>query len=604
MLLNKPSQEGRELRDEGARVRQGRKQRAESRAKVNGLLYRAADSWRLTPFLLSAVCLLICLKLARAATINAASCNARDMQAALNKAQDGDTVLIPAGTCHWQSTVSVAVPGTLTIMGAGSQTIRGGGDQTIIIDDVPRCTGNGCSPYLDPATFVVTTKLGKAFRLTGITFQGGTNGTVGYSGVVYIGGNSQQVRIDHVHLNVLDGLNITFSGWEYGVVDHCLFDQIPGTVINGVHVTHDGWNGVMYGDGSWADFSYFGTEKAIYVEDNTFNNGFVDDTGAGGRIVFRHNTVNRSVFQGLDGIAPWRGTRMFEVYGNTFDWHSTNPNTDQWPFAMFLRTGTGLIWGNTVTNGYVTVFTMYTDRADPTRGDEGWGYCNGTNPWDQNSDSSGYACLDQLGRGKGDLLYSPNPANGDAGTIDTVTGTVSWPNQALEPIYEWNDIYNPPPQNGNVGIGGSQQPNVVKQNRDFYLGTDNSGHPITFNGASGVGSGLLSARPTTCTPNVAYWATDTNTLYQCASSPPNTWTVYYTPYTYPHPLQNAGGGGYSACDLNQDSSTNVIDVQLEVNMALGAVSCTADINKDGACNVVDVQRVVNAALGGQCVTGP
>jgi hypothetical protein len=58
----------------------------------------------------------------------------------------------------------------------------------------------------------------------------------------------------------------------------------------------------------------------------------------------------------------------------------------------------------------------------------------------------------------------------------------------------------------------------------------------------------------------------------------------------------------SACDVNSDNSTNVSDVQLCVNQAIGAANCTADINKDGACNVIDVQRVVNAALGGQCVT--
>jgi hypothetical protein len=58
----------------------------------------------------------------------------------------------------------------------------------------------------------------------------------------------------------------------------------------------------------------------------------------------------------------------------------------------------------------------------------------------------------------------------------------------------------------------------------------------------------------------------------------------------------------SACDVNGDGATNVIDVQQEVNQALGIASCTADINKDGQCTVVDVQRVVNAALGGQCVS--
>jgi hypothetical protein len=58
----------------------------------------------------------------------------------------------------------------------------------------------------------------------------------------------------------------------------------------------------------------------------------------------------------------------------------------------------------------------------------------------------------------------------------------------------------------------------------------------------------------------------------------------------------------TVCDVNSSGSTNVSDVQLMVNQAIGAATCTADINKDGACNVIDVQRVVNAALGGQCVT--
>jgi hypothetical protein len=59
----------------------------------------------------------------------------------------------------------------------------------------------------------------------------------------------------------------------------------------------------------------------------------------------------------------------------------------------------------------------------------------------------------------------------------------------------------------------------------------------------------------------------------------------------------------SVCDLNNDSSTNVSDVQLCANQAIGVIGCTTgDINHDTSCNVVDVQRVVNAALGGQCVT--
>jgi hypothetical protein len=62
-------------------------------------------------------------------------------------------------------------------------------------------------------------------------------------------------------------------------------------------------------------------------------------------------------------------------------------------------------------------------------------------------------------------------------------------------------------------------------------------------------------------------------------------------------------GIFTRCDVNTDGTTNVSDVQLSVNQAVGAATCnTADINNDASCNVVDVQRVVNAALGGQCVT--
>ncbi len=59
----------------------------------------------------------------------------------------------------------------------------------------------------------------------------------------------------------------------------------------------------------------------------------------------------------------------------------------------------------------------------------------------------------------------------------------------------------------------------------------------------------------------------------------------------------------SACDINSNGSTNVTDVQLCANQAIGVSACTTgDIDDNNQCNVVDVQRVVNAALGGQCVT--
>jgi hypothetical protein len=65
------------------------------------------------------------------------------------------------------------------------------------------------------------------------------------------------------------------------------------------------------------------------------------------------------------------------------------------------------------------------------------------------------------------------------------------------------------------------------------------------------------------------------------------------------------GGTALSCDVNGDGSTNIADVQVAVNQALGLVSCTtAALQQNGLCNVIDVQRVIAASLGGSCLIGP
>lgn len=67
-------------------------------------------------------------------------------------------------------------------------------------------------------------------------------------------------------------------------------------------------------------------------------------------------------------------------------------------------------------------------------------------------------------------------------------------------------------------------------------------------------------------------------------------------------LSSASMWAQSACDLNDNGTVDVVDVQLSVNMRLGVLPCTATIY-GGVCNDIVVQRLVNAALGGTCVTG-
>lgn len=455
---------------------------------------------------------------APAATYTAASCNESDVLTALKLATAGDTVQIPAGTCTWTTTLTYRAPGSITIIGAGSQSVTGGGDATVIIDNVSH------SPS-DNATLAITTgSASSVFRLSGLTMQGGSGGAT-YNGALRIGGASQNFRMDHMHFKLIPAVAADLDGWIYGVVDHCLWDMSPNSVNNGLRIGHLAWGGYQYGDGSWADTTTFGSNRFIFLEDNVFNNGFANDVNNGGRIVFRHNTLNLSEFQVHEMEDRNRAPRAWEIYSNTF---TCDPSQlDCGSAAIFVRGGTGLVWGNTARNtkNFITANNDRTNTGHAfTVPPNGWGYCGttyGPSAWDQNSASSGYACIDQIGRGVGALLpqnYWPlNP---------------SWPQQASEPIYEWNDTITFAPTWGGVVFSNDL---TIDPNRDFYT----SASPFTA--AAGTGSGVLSARPATCTPYVAYWATDTNTLYQCSA--PNTWTAYYTPYTYPHPLVANQGGG-------------------------------------------------------------
>ena len=66
----------------------------------------------------------------------------------------------------------------------------------------------------------------------------------------------------------------------------------------------------------------------------------------------------------------------------------------------------------------------------------------------------------------------------------------------------------------------------------------------------------------------------------------------------------AFGQATSNCDLNTDGFTNVVDVQLLINEALGITQGQHDLNRDGLINVADVQAEINAALGLGCLADP
>lgn len=468
----------------------------------------------------------------------AASCSRDDVNTALGTAQAGDRVLIPAGTCTWTSPISWTAPANTQVVGAGTTAV-GGGDVTNITDGY---TTN--SPLWN-----ITTPSTGTFRFTGLTIRAGT---LKDAGILSFTGSNAQTRLDHLHIDLTTGTSgqvaIKMHGAIYGVMDHSLCSDAGG-IRECINLYLDNANGTNWGDGTWIQPTNFGGSDFFFLEDNIFDQGgYLNDCSQGAKVVVRYNTINNAKAQthptGSGG--RFRGCRASEVYNNTYNGSTAcdgGGGFNNCAGHMFwLSSGTLLMWGNTAPvvnaqaqSGYSFVVDLHSMRRDnstygQTATPNGWGYCgtsfNGTGSnWDQNSNAStGYACLDQPGRGQGQALTNQDFPN----VVNAVTGTIAWPQQALEPVYEWLNTFTPVPNNPS-GRYNNGSTSVLTQNQDYYAYT------TSFTGASGVGAGLLSARPSTCTPKVAYWATDITTLYQCTA--PNTWVLYYTPYTYPHPLQ-------------------------------------------------------------------
>ena len=155
------------------------------------------------------------------------------------------------------------------------------------------------------------------------------------------------------------------------------------------------------------------------------------------------------------------------------------------------------------------------------------------------------------------------------------------------------------------GTGLSSNETVVDNIITGGLNLTDGQTSTTFTMSNNMGPGSLGANSLNATPIYTGGTTpSTWSGFKLASNSPGVGRasdgtdIGITVGGTPPPPPPSG----SACDVNKDNTTNIVDVQQCVNQSLGVATCTADINKDGICNVVDVQRVVNAALGGQCVT--
>ncbi len=441
---------------------------------------------------------------------------------ALGSASDGAVLTFAPGAYSWNSFVSFS-----NSKGASLVCAPAGACNVAVAGTVIGMNGN------------LSGTNSKVYRVSGFNFTGGGQQFVIW---FYGPGVMTNIRIDH---NSFSGQNsgstLIFFGegattaYFYGVVDH-------NTVTNNSSIAFV----QMIGNGAGTvPVGNRGTANNMYFEDNTITIanqtnpglGCIDSWG-GASIVWRYNTTTNCLVTS-HGVPHGWGPINWEIYGNRFIVNSGANASFRDCYRCFHHQGAGefLAFDNLFTSitgksGVAISMTHYRSASPAAAGySASLGQCDGTSSNDGNRPGQqGYPCKRQPGR----------DGNG-----------------TLQPMYSWLNRWS---DNGSLitmaveNPWGASNPSVfthIAENRDYYNAVSASAQTSPsspFNGTTGMGFGTLANRPTTCTTGssadagrggVGYWATNENRLYRCSAT--NTWTVHYTPFAYPHPLQSGSG---------------------------------------------------------------
>lgn len=397
------------------------------------------------------------------------------VQAAVNDASSGDTIEIPAGSFTWGA-------GGASLNMNKNVTLKGAGPALTTIT-----LSNSSTSNTQWGNGVIKVSAAGTVRDMTIVQTGGGNVTA-----ISATGADGWLVLNVIYVSA-SGVGYFVYFGAFGLIALC---SVTGGAGN------DEW---IFGRGptnAWQTASQKGTANAVYVENCTLSAKGYLDANANANVVVRNCSLAPSGGTiKLDGHgtatnSPPRSFRLMECYRNT--WTTSNSNQP----CFEIRGGTGFIWGNSAVDGTIMLGDYRIVYGSNTVGD--------------------YPLYDQVGTGQ-----DPFPASAAAEPLylwDNVRGGSNWP--ALNQIYATN-------------MAG-----LVNPDRDYF------DKATSFNGTSGVGRGtkaqMLAITPTLT--GVGFWVTDEaswdttlpiNTSGQLYRWNGSAWVLYYTPYTYPHPLRGA-----------------------------------------------------------------
>jgi hypothetical protein len=447
-------------------------------------------SWSLAFVLVWLVCQpIIVYAQSGGGTVRAAlTCSVGDVQAQVTASADGDTVLIPNGSCPWSSGITTTKQ--ITIQGVSSGCIVAASCGLQITDN-----------DTNAADSLITVTTGTSFHVTlaNMSFLPGTatgtyitvNGT-GLPALVH------DISLEQPYFQLTDTLNWLAVGgviWNANFYSNNNLTGACGTNVGGdgggLHVEPVG---PAYDTPSTMGTLDTNGDQNLYIEDSIFSyTGQSPDVGDNGRVVLRHSQFIAS--SGLThGISGAEGGRQIELYNNAFVWPAGQfKNTTRY---FWGRAGTFVITNNTIQLintgscfGTQQSFTMAVEGAHWNAG--GHGCCTTT--------ATGSLCFHQVGSGADASIHSPSNLFTSQSPAD--------PNMISDPNYIWN--------NTGTGQGSS------------HYGTNDASTDNCHNINPGTG--------------VEYTTTDfyksgTDFFYDDSSSSAGA-KPGWAPFTYPHPLR-------------------------------------------------------------------